>query len=335
MVRNVLLACAATLACNSPALAQVAPAPAPADGTAAAVDKASQAEDIRFRNEMYNRMTVPVRLSGAGPFRFIVDTGANRTAISTELASRLNLIAGEGGEMHSTTGVSTVATAKLPELQLTRKAVKQIDAPLLQGENIGGADGILGTDSLALQRVEFDFQAQTMAVVPANTPDFREEPGTIVVEARRKNGRLIVTEATANGRNIVVVVDTGSQVTIANEALRKALSRSDLLPQTYPVDLISVTGDKLNGDYMFLRDLEIGGVILKNLAVVFAPAHTFRQLGLENKPAILLGMNAMRAFKKVSIDFAHRRLRVILPQTSEVQTELASKPWFGAPTVGR
>ena len=335
MFGRYLLISAAALACSPPALAQVHPAPvSPAVGTEQAVNKTDQTEDIRFRNEMYNRMTVPVRLSGSGPYRFIVDTGANRTAISTELASRLNLVAGQGGQMHSTTGVSTVATARLPELQLTRKAVKQIDAPLLQGENIG-ADGILGTDSLALQRVEFDFQAQTMAVVPANTPDFREEPGTIVVEARRKNGRLIVTEATANGRNIVVVVDTGSQVTIANEALRKALRRSDLLPQTYPVDLISVTGDQLTGDYMFLRNLEIGGVGLTNLAVVFAPAHTFHQLNLDNKPAILLGMNAMRAFKKVSIDFAHRRLRVILPQTSEMQTELASKPWFGVPTVGR
>ena len=335
MFGRYLLISAAALACSPPALAQVHPAPvSPAVGTEQAVNKTDQTEDIRFRNEMYNRMTVPVRLSGSGPYRFIVDTGANRTAISTELASRLNLVAGQGGQMHSTTGVSTVATARLPELQLTRKAVKQIDAPLLQGENIG-ADGILGTDSLALQLVEFDFQAQTMAVVPANTPDFREEPGTIVVEARRKNGRLIVTEATANGRNIVVVVDTGSQVTIANEALRKALRRSDLLPQTYPVDLISVTGDKLTGDYMFLRNLEIGGVGLTNLAVVFAPAHTFHQLNLDNKPAILLGMNAMRAFKKVSIDFAHRRLRVILPQTSEMQTELASKPWFGVPTVGR
>lgn len=335
MFGRYLLISAAALASGSPALAQVQPAPvSPAVGTEQAVNKTDQTEDIRFRNEMYNRMTVPVRLSGSGPYRFIVDTGANRTAISSELASRLNLAAGQSGEMHSTTGVSTVATARLPELQLTRKAVKQIDAPLLQSENIG-ADGILGTDSLALQRVEFDFQAQTMAVVPANTPDFREEPGTIVVEARRKNGRLIVTEATANGRNIVVVVDTGSQVTIANEALRKALRRSDLLPQTYPVDLISVTGDKLTGDYMFLRNLEIGGVALTNLAVVFAPAHTFHQLNLDNKPAILLGMNAMRAFKKVSIDFAHRRLRVILPQTSEMQTELASKPWFGVPTVGR
>ena len=331
MLRRYLLISAA-IAVSSPVVAQEQPAAEP--GAVQPVDKTSQTEDVRFRDDAYNRMTVPVSLSGAGPFRFIVDTGANRTAISSELASRLNLAAGESGEMHSTTGASMVATARLPELQLTRKSVKQIDAPLLQSENIG-ADGILGTDSLALQRVEFDFEAQTMAVVPANTPDFREEPGTIVVEARRKNGRLIVTEATANGRNIVVIVDTGSQVTIGNEALRKALKRSDLLPQTYPVDLISVTGDKLTGDYMFLRDLEIGGVGLKNLAVVFAPAHTFHQLNLDNKPAILLGMNAMRAFKKVSIDFAHRRLRVILPQTSEMQTELASKPWFGVPTIGR
>jgi hypothetical protein len=86
---------------------------------------------------------------------------------------------------------------------------------------------------------------------------------------------------------------------------------------------------------MFLKKLEMGGVVLANLAVVFAPAHTFGQLKLDNKPALLLGMNAMRAFKKVSIDFANRRMRVILPETSELQVELASKPWLGVPAVGR
>ena len=110
MLRPYLLISAAALAAAAPAIAQVGPAPAaPAAGTAQAVDKTDQTEDVRFRNEMYNRMTVPVRLSGAGPFRFIVDTGANRTAISSELASRLKLSAGESGEMHSTTGVKKVS----------------------------------------------------------------------------------------------------------------------------------------------------------------------------------------------------------------------------------
>jgi predicted aspartyl protease len=333
MARRFALVSAAALASGFPALAQAQPAPA-APEAASSVDKSSQTEDVKFRTEIYERMTVPVRLSGMGPYRFMVDTGANRTAVSRQLASQLKLVAGPGAELHSVTGQSSVFTAQLPDLQLTRKAVKMIDAPLLEGVNIG-ADGILGTDALGSQRVVFDFQAQTMSIVPASTPDFRDEPGTIVVQGRRRNGRLVVTDASANGRRLLVVLDTGSQVTIGNQALRNSLQRGDLLQQTYPVELFSVTGEKMTGEYTFLRHLEIGGIVLQNLAVVFAPAHTFHQLKLDNKPALLLGMNAIRAFKKVSIDFANLRVRVILPETSQAQTQLASKPWLGPPTIGR
>jgi hypothetical protein len=63
---------------------------------------------------------------------------------------------------------------------------------------------------------------------------------------------------------------------------------------------------------------------MTNLAIVFAPAHTFKQLKLENRPAMLLGMNAIRAFKKVSIDFANRKFRVVLPEESQLDVRLAS-----------
>jgi hypothetical protein len=63
---------------------------------------------------------------------------------------------------------------------------------------------------------------------------------------------------------------------------------------------------------------------LRNLAVVFAPAHTFKQLKLNDKPALLLGMNAIRAFKKVSIDFSRLTLRVILPEHSGLDVRVAS-----------
>ena len=317
MVGRLVLFAAAALSGAPPLVAQAQPSAA-----AQTVDKTTQTEDLKVRTDPYERMTVAVRLSGMGPYRFLVDTGADRTAISRELASHLKLVAGQQVELHSTTGASEVSTATLPDLQVTRKAVKGIQAPLLESVNIG-ADGILGTDSLALQRVEFDFKAQTMSVVPSGTPDFADEPGTIVVEARRRNGRLIVTDATANGRHLTVIVDTGSQVTIGNEALRRTLQAKDLLADTHPVDLISVTGEQITCDYMFLKRLEIGGVVLTNLAVVFAPAHTFEQLKLSEKPALLLGMNAIRAFKKVSIDFASRKFRVVLPQSSALDYELA------------
>jgi hypothetical protein len=105
--------------------------------------------------------------------------------------------------------------------------------------------------------------------------------------------------------------------------LRKKLLDRDLVNVAQKVEIESVTGEKIMGDYMFVRELDIGGMTLKNLAIVFADAHTFKQLGLDRKPALLLGMNAIRAFKKVSIDFANRKFRVVLPEQSSLTYELA------------
>jgi predicted aspartyl protease len=287
------------------------------------IDKTGQTEDVAFKNEPYDRMTVPVRLSGTGPYRFLVDTGADKTAISRQLAGRLNLVGGTATVVHSVVGVSTVSTANVPSLELARKDVNIQDAPLLDSANMG-ADGILGVDSLSSQRVMFDFAGQTMSIVPSRSADSAKEPGSIVVQARRKKGRLLMTDATANGRSVVVVVDTGAQVCIGNEALRQKLTAHNVSDPLEKVQLLSVTGETLSGDYMFIKELVIGGITLKDLAVVFTDAHTFHQLDLDKKPALLLGMNAMRAFKKVSIDFANRKFRVVLPEESALDTELAS-----------
>ena len=322
MVRLLLTCSIAALAIPAPVLAQTQPMPTRNSSIAAPIDKSSQTEDVRFKDEINDRMTVPVTLGGRGPYRFLVDTGADRTAISRELASRLQLAAGTDVNLHSVVGVSDVATAKVPELQLTRRSMKIADAPLLDSVNMG-ADGILGTDSLAAQRVVFDFTSKTMSIVPSSAPDFHNEPGTIVVTARRRNGRLVVTDATANGHNVTVVLDTGSEVSIGNDALRDTLRNGELSGGFLPVMIESVTGEKLPGEVTFIKDLEVGGVSLKNLAIVFARAHTFDQLQLSKRPALLLGMNAIRAFKKVSIDFANLTLRVIVPEHSSLDVQSA------------
>jgi len=315
-----LLVSAALLAGSSTALAQAQVAP---PDPATAVDNTTQTEDVRFKDDSAQRMTVPVLLSGKGPYRFLVDTGANRTAVSRQVASALRLTAGEGASLHDAAGVSTIATATLPTLQLTRKEIRNVDAALLESVNMG-ADGILGTDSLRSQRVLFDFEAQTLSIVPSAMPDFRAEPGTIVVQGSRRNGRLVVTEATANSRPMTVIVDTGAQYSIGNAALRKALLGTKLLGPSQQVELQTVSGDKLAGEFMFVREIEIGGVTLRDLLIVFADAHTFKLLGYDKKPAMLLGMNAMRAFKKVSIDFANRRLRVVIPEHSALDLRVAA-----------
>ena len=56
------------------------------------IDKTTQTEDVAFQTEKYDRMTVPVTVSGTGPYRFLVDTGADRTAISRDIATNLILV---------------------------------------------------------------------------------------------------------------------------------------------------------------------------------------------------------------------------------------------------
>lgn len=282
------------------------------------VDRSTQADDVRLRDDANDRMTVPVSLSGTGPFRFLVDTGSNRSAISSDVAARLGLVVGERADLHTVTGIRSVQTATVPNIQLSNSAQRIIDAPVLEAQHMG-ADGILGTDLLRSQRVVFDFENRLMTIVPS-AQRVRRESGEIVVTGRLKNGRLIVTNAVADGNEIVVVLDTGSEVSVGNEALRRRLGNSRLLRKTGAVELESVTGDILQGEYMFVKGVEMGDVTLVNLAVVFADVHTFKQLGFDDRPALLLGMNALRAFKKVSIDFANKKLRLLLPETGSLES---------------
>jgi len=316
------LALSLLLIAASPAFAQPQMIELQAVGEQGAVDKTTQTEDVKFKDDRYERMTVPVRLSGTGPYRFLVDTGADRTAISRELVSKLKLGAAGDATLHSVTGSSRVGTATVPSLQLTRKELSVNNAPVLESSNMG-ADGILGVDSLRSQRVLFDFEGQTISIVPSALPERRSEPGEIVVQAKRRKGHLILTQATANGRRMNVVVDTGSQYTIGNSALRKQLLAGRQLRDSHQVELESVTGGKIVGDLMFIREVEIGGIQLRDLAVVFADSHAFKKLELNDKPSMLLGMNAMRAFKRVSIDFANKKLRVVLPEQSSLDVRVA------------
>ena len=320
MVRHSVIVAAALI--WGPALSAQNVARLDAVGDVPEIDKTTQTQDVQFRDSRGQRMTVPVRLGGSGPYQFLVDTGADRSAVSSAIASRLALAPGNSASLHSSTGVTKVSTAKVPSVEFTRPAQTQLEAAVLESANMG-ADGIVGVDLLRSQRVQFDFEKKTMTIVPSKLDDFRSEPGTIVVEARRKNGRLILTDAVANGQNVTVVLDTGSEICVGNEALRQRLLGRNLVDGGEKVELVSVTGASIAGDYMFVRKLEIGGITLENLAVVFLDAHTFKQLKLDKRPSLLLGMNAFRAFKKVSIDFANRKFRVVVPEKSELETRLA------------
>ncbi|MBA3512399.1 aspartyl protease family protein [Sphingomonas sp.] len=280
------------------------------------IDRTTITEDIAFRNDRHDRMTIAVRVGGRG-YRFLVDTGADRTAVSTAVAAELGLTSGPMAILHSVTGMTPVRTANVPHLELTSTRVRSVEAPLLERMHMG-ADGILGVDSLRSQRVLFDFRSRMISIVPSARRIEREDRDAIIVRGKLKRGHLIVTKAQANDVSMTVVLDTGSELTMGNPALRAKLEARGRLGEGERVEMMSVTGQLLVGEAFTLKRVEIGDVILKDLVVLFSDAPIFRSLNLEDRPAVLFGMNAMRAFDRVSIDFAKKQLRMVVPQQSSL-----------------
>jgi predicted aspartyl protease len=260
------------------------------------------------------RLTVPVAVGATGPYPFIIDTGAERTVVSRELAGALALAAGAPIALTSMTGRSVVQTVIVPDLAIQSIGLShRVVAPSLAARDIGAA-GLLGIDTLARHQVTIDLDAGIMTVRPS-TPRKRHQKhdrDEIIVTAKDVFGQLIVTDAYYRNVRVQVVLDTGSQVTMGNSALRRRIGNR--LGTVHPIRLISVTGDSAMADYTTVPDLRIGPIMFGAMPVAFADVEPFKRFGLTKRPALLLGMDAMRSFRRVEIDFPNRQVRFLVPR---------------------
>jgi predicted aspartyl protease len=278
----------------------------------------AQDTSIALGTDRSERMTVPVTIGESGSLNFVIDTGAERTVISRQLADRLNLAAGPMLNLVTVTGSGRVGTVIVPSLELSGTRVKDIAAPALDQAHIG-AQGMLGLDSLQRRRVTLDFKNNEMKVTAARYLEDTDSD-TIVVTARNRYGQLILVNSKLMGERVQVIVDTGAQTSIGNLALLRKLETRKKLPNLTPVSVTSVTGGMLPAQFAQIDRIQIGGVDMNNVPVAFVDAEPFKRFGLANKPALLLGMDALRLFQRVSVDFANKQVRFILPDSSSLDT---------------
>lgn len=257
--------------------------------------------------EATSRMTVPVEIAGKGPYPFIIDTGAERSVVSRELAQSLGLDAGSRARLFDFSGASTVDTVRVPSLSSGMLSTAAMEAPALAAAHLG-APGMLGIDALQGRKVVIDFDRRQMTVLPAT----RRTRGEVVVDADARAGQLIVTDATFEGHKIAVIVDTGTWVSVGNKAML-ALARRK--PHSLgPITIWSVTGKSFATDFVAVNDLRIGGVRFDNFGMSFADVAPFERFGLGGRPALIMGMSSLKLFRRVEIDFLNRRVGFTLPR---------------------
>lgn len=119
-----------------------------------------------------------------------------------------------------------------------------------------------------------------------------------------------MTNATIDDVRVQVVIDTGSDTSIGNRALQRALAKRGLGGQ---VTLRSVTGQEIVADIGLARGLQIGDVTFTNVLIAYADSPHFTLLEMDKRPALFMGMRDLRQLDRVAIDFASRKIFFDVP----------------------
>ncbi len=262
-------------------------------------------EDIDAR-KVRTRMTVAVAINGVGPYRFVVDSGADTSVVGERLARFLKLPSGTPILLNGVTESARVNRVLVDSLVLGPTSVFDLELPVLNDADIGG-EGIIGLDALVEQRLMLDFEKRTISVDEASRPAPRLD-GEIVVTARLKRGQLILTQVRAGKTPIEAVVDTGSELTIGNTALRDQLLRKS--PDSFEtIEAVGVTGTRVTFQVGRIPKLKLGSITFEDVPIAFADIPPFKVFGIADQPALLLGTDLMENFRKVSLDFRARKVR--------------------------
>lgn len=264
------------------------------------------------------RMTVPVHLDGRGPFQFVVDTGANRTVVGVETAARCNLENDGVAPVHGIAGVQPAPLVKVPRLRVGQVQSHDLVLPLLPKASLG-ADGLLGIDVLKNRRMRLGFRQNTFEIGPSyggasvgrgSDTRIRDPNRPIRVPARYRSGQLVIFDADVAGIPVRAFLDSGSQVTCGNAALQAMLVETapEFARRMVRTELLSATGQTAPAVIADLPRLRLGGIGLNNIRAAFAALHIFKLWNLDDQPAILVGIDVLRNFDDVTLDFGRREV---------------------------
>jgi hypothetical protein len=262
-------------------------------------------------------------VNGNGPYNFIVDSGADTSVLGLRIARGLQLPLGTPAILNSMTARNVVDRVKVAELKLGPTTVRNLQLPALRESDLGG-DGMIGIDALVEQRLMMDFDKRLIKVEDARVP-VRQLPGEIVVIGRRFRGQLILTHVKAAGLPLEAVIDTGTQITIGNLALRDKLIRKNR-GKFVTVPVTGVTGETMKMELAKIAELELGSVTLHDVPMAFADVPPFKMFGIQNQPALLLGTDLLESFRKVSLDFRARKVRFQLRRCKSQGVMIATSP---------
>jgi predicted aspartyl protease len=258
------------------------------------------------------RLTTAVRINGAGPYRFLVDSGAERSLMAAEIAAQLALPHGNAVMIEGIVRGQQGVLVEIESLRMGSLVCPALEVPVLPRAMLG-VDGYLGLDVLDRHRVILDFRADTISVTRPQGffAAWFEARDEVIVRTLGNSGRLRASNCMVNGVRAAAFIDTGAEVSVINPALYAALQAHAPTGAMVGgnVELSGVTGGIVVGLAVNVNEIVLGELHLVYTPMVVAPLEVFDVWGLSAQPALLFGMDCLRRFRRVTIDYGREELR--------------------------
>ncbi|MCP5328218.1 MAG: aspartyl protease family protein [Sinobacteraceae bacterium] len=304
-----------SLVCAAAARAQTPPPVAGAQDAATAAaplaEVTVEAPQPRYvaptQRDRIGRIWAPVYLDGQGPFRLVLDTGANRSVIVPRVLDQLGYRdrVDRTVRVRGVTGTAVVPVVRIGRMEIGDLVLQPAMLPIV-ADVFGGADGVLGNDGLQDKRIVIDFRNDSITVKRSR----REPPGpgfqTLPINFLRD--RLLGVDVMVGGIRTKAVIDTGAPDSLGNEVLRAALKRRP--PEELNAKIIGVTLDVEQGDRVRLPTIRIQNIRIQGATMTFSDVHLFKYWRLTDEPAIMIGMDVLGVLDQIIIDYRTRQLHL-------------------------
>ncbi|WP_430390695.1 retroviral-like aspartic protease family protein [Dyella sp. 20L07] len=248
--------------------------------------------------------TVPVYVNGQGPYPFILDSGADGSAVYQWFADQIKLLKVEGKDqdLSGQTGSSRVSMYKIATLSLGGVPIHNVEAFGLPNRHDAGRQaGVLGNDFMDKAVVVFDFPCRTVETYPKPV-----DVMTIVGSDERPiytgvdpGTTLLTVPVTVNGFAGIAVLDTGSRRTRLLPLFAKGAGIDTAASAFHDDEAIYGTSmNKLLPRTGPIGDVRIGNTVFANATGQVVELPVLAQ-DFGGKPAMLLGADLIGRYRLV------------------------------------
>ena len=289
------------------AAASVAPTQA-TSGPAAAQEKppgsTADADELYAeptRADRSGRILAAVYVNGHGPYRFILDTGANSSALAPRVAEQLALPPAASVQVHGVTGTAVLPAVLVESMSAGDVVLPPTVLPVLQGDIFAGADGILGVAGMQQMRIDVDFLHDRVTI--GRSSGRRATSGYVTAKATLWQGGLLIVAGRVGSIPTRVIIDTGAERTIGNLPLRTAIQARSKPGDEFAATVFGATPDIESGTYFRAPTISVGPAKLVDLPVTFGDLYVFELWGLTEEPALVIGMDVLGRLERFVIDY--------------------------------